>query len=56
MTKTQIKAMIQSIETNLKDADMMFKTESQSHAYIIGYLEGTLKTIRGELQSHSSKK
>ena len=56
MTKTQIKTMIQMIERQLTEADMMFKDQSQSHAYIVGYLQGTLKVIKEELQSHSGKK
>ena len=56
MTKTQIKTMIQMIERQLTETDKMFKDQSESHAYIVGYLQGTLKTVAEELQSHSGKK
>ena len=56
MTKTQIKTMIKLIERQLIETDKMFKDQSQSHAYIVGYLQGTLKTIKEELQSYSGKK
>ena len=56
MKKSQIKTLIKLIEKQLIETDTMFKDGSQPHPYIVGYLQGTLKTIQEELQSHSGKK
>ena len=37
------------IEITLADTNKMFEDQSESHAYIVGYLKGTLKTIKDEL-------
>ena len=56
MKKSQIKTLIKLIEKQLIKTDTMFRDGSEPHAYIVGYLQGTLKTIQEELQLHSGKK
>lgn len=41
--------MINHIDTVLEESQDMFDTKSQSNAYIIGYLTGTLKNLRSRL-------
>ena len=56
MKKSQIKTLIKLIEKQLKETDTMFRDQSQPHAYIVGYLQGTLKTIQEELQQQIEQK
>ena len=37
------------IEITLADSEELFRNKTESDAYIIGYLQGTLKTIQKEL-------
>ena len=46
MNKQSLKRLI---EITLADTNKMFEDQSESHAYIVGYLKGTLKTIQNEL-------
>lgn len=46
MNKQSLKRLI---EITLADTNKMFEDQSESHAYIVGYLKGTLMTIKNEL-------
>ena len=50
MTKKEKKALAESLKQMLNEADHMFVHSTQSHAYIIGYLEGIIKTTIKELE------
>ena len=43
---TQMKALIKIV---LDDTNKIWEDKSESHAYLVGYLSGALKTIAGEL-------
>jgi hypothetical protein len=46
MTKAQMKKLI---EISLADSQELFENKQESQAYIIGYLQGTLKMINKEI-------
>jgi hypothetical protein len=48
-SKATKRKMVDYIDTTLEETRIMFETKSQSNAYIIGYLEGTLKNLRSRL-------
>ena len=50
MTKTAKKVLAELLKQTITDTDKMFEAQTQSHAYIIGYLEGTIKTVIRELE------
>jgi hypothetical protein len=56
MTNKQKSRLVEMINKNLEEANRLFKTKERSDAYIIGWLEGTLKTIRFELEEGIQEK
>ena len=50
MTKKEKKALADSLKQVLSEADHMFVHSTKSHAHIIGYLEGVIKTTIRELE------
>ena len=50
MTKKEKKALADSLKQMLQETDYMFTNSTQSHAYIVGYLEGAIKTAVRELE------
>ena len=48
MTKKEKQTLAESLQTQLDRADQMWK-EGHSHAYIVGWLQGTIKTAIIEL-------
>ena len=50
MTKNQKSRLVEVINKSLQEADRLFKTQEESHAYIIGWLQGALKIVREELE------
>jgi hypothetical protein len=47
------KYIVELLKQSIIDTDEMFKTQSQSHAHIIGYLQGTIKGVIEELEKQS---
>jgi hypothetical protein len=50
MTKKERKVLAESLKQTLQETDHMFTNSTQPHAYIIGYLEGIIKTTIKELE------
>jgi hypothetical protein len=50
MTKKAKKELVDLLNQTLQDTNKMFETQTQSYGYIIGYLEGTIKTVISELE------
>jgi hypothetical protein len=49
MNQDQIKQIKKVIEITLADTTKIWEDKSESHAYLVGYLQGALKTIANEL-------
>ena len=45
MTKFEKQVLVDLLKKTIVDAEEMFKTKSQSDAYIIGALQGTIKAV-----------
>ena len=56
MIKNQRSRLVETINKSLQEADRLFKTQEESHAYIIGWLQGALKIVRGELEEGIEEK
>ena len=56
MTKKQKSRLVETINKSLQEAERLFKTQEQSHAYIIGWLQGTLHIVRDELEEGIQEK
>ncbi len=56
MKKSQVKLLIKAIESALNESNDMFADKTKSHAFIVGYLEGNLKSIKNELSNSLNKK
>jgi len=50
MTKKEKKALAEMLKQIITDTDKMFHTQSEPEAYIIGYLQGTIKTTISKLE------
>ncbi len=50
MTKKEKKALADSLKQVLEKSNELFQNQTQSHAYIVGYLEGAIKTAINELE------
>jgi hypothetical protein len=50
MIKKEKKELVDLLNQTLQDTNKMFENQTQSYGYIIGYLEGTIKTIISELE------
>ena len=42
--------ILELLKQSIIDTDKMFKTKSESHAYIVGWLQGVIKTTIEELE------
>ena len=49
------KKIIEIVDKALKESERMWETKEQSDAYIIGYLQGTLRGIRGWEEANFGK-
>jgi hypothetical protein len=49
MTKAEKQALIDVLQTTIKVTDQMWN-EGHSHAFIVGYLQGTIKQVIRELK------
>jgi hypothetical protein len=47
--KTQQQQLVEMLQNRLNEVEQMWE-ENKSHAYIIGYLQGTIKTVIIELE------
>jgi hypothetical protein len=56
MTKKQKSRLVETINKSLQEAERLFKTQEESHAYIIGWLQGALKIVRDELEEGIEEK
>ena len=50
MTKREQKILMEILKQTIVDTDKMFNTNSESKDYIIGYLQGAIKTAFKELE------
>ena len=50
MKADKIKLLKNMLGMNLADANEMFEKKTESHSYIIGWLEGTIKQTIKELE------
>jgi len=50
MTKKERKILAEMLKQTIVDTDKMFNTNSESKDYIIGYLQGAIKTAIDELE------
>jgi hypothetical protein len=50
MTKKERKVLAEMLKQTIVDTDKMFNTNSESKDYIIGYLQGAIKTTINELE------
>jgi hypothetical protein len=50
MTKREQKILMEILKQTIVDTDKMFNTNSESKDYIIGYLQGAIKTAIDELE------
>jgi hypothetical protein len=50
MTKKERKVLAELLKQTITDTDKMFNTNSESKDYIIGYLQGAIKTAFRELE------
>jgi len=50
MTKKERKALAEALKQVLETSNELFQNQTQSHAYIVGYLEGAIKTAVRELE------
>jgi hypothetical protein len=56
MTKKQKSRLVETINKSLQEAERLFTTQEESHAYIIGWLQGALKIVRDELEEGIEEK
>ena len=52
MEKEEIQQMIDFLNKNLNESEKMFSVGEESHAYIIGYLQGSIKLAISDLKSN----
>jgi hypothetical protein len=52
MSKKEIQQMIDFLNKNLNESEKMFNTGEESYAYIIGYLQGSIKLTISDLKSN----
>ena len=56
MTNKQKSRLVETINKSLQEAERLFTTQEESHAYIIGWLQGALKIVREELEEGIEEK
>ena len=56
MTKFEKQTLADLLKKAIEDTDQMFKTKSQSDAYIIGALQGTIKAVINHLENQDMAK
>lgn len=50
MKKEEIKTIITYLQKQLDESEKMFREGEESHAYILGYLQGTIKMTIDDLE------
>ena len=56
MTNQQKSRLVEVINSNIEEANRLFKTKEQSDAYIIGFLLGVVRVVRDELEEGIEEK
>ena len=56
MTNKQKSRLVEVINSNIEEANRLFKTKEQSYAYIIGFLLGVVRVVRDELEEGIEEK
>ncbi len=56
MTNKQKSRLVEVINSNIEEANRLFKTKEQSDAYIIGFLLGVVRVVRDELEEGIEEK
>ena len=51
MNKEQKQYLIEHLQEALETSEGLWKSKEQSHAYIVGYLQGSIKEVLGRLNS-----
>jgi hypothetical protein len=55
MNKESLKVTLEDLKKRLETSEKLWKEGVESHAYIVGYLQGTLKNAISELEANLSK-
>jgi hypothetical protein len=50
MTKAEKQALIETLQITIEKTDEWFKTKEFSEAFIVGFLQGTIKQVIRELK------
>ena len=56
MTNEKKSRLVEVINSNIEEANRLFKTKEQSDAYIIGFLLGVVRVVRDELEEGIEEK
>ena len=56
MTNEKKSKLVEVINSNIEEANRLFKTKEQSDAYIIGFLLGVVRVVRDELEEGIEEK
>jgi hypothetical protein len=55
MNKESLKVTLEDLKKRLETSEKLWKEGVESRAYIVGYLQGTLKNAISELEANLSK-
>jgi hypothetical protein len=55
MNELEIKWVIRTLKNAIDGTEKMWRNEEQSHAFIIGYLQGTMKSVIEDLEVKANK-
>ena len=50
MTTSRQEVLIQALKNSLEHVEQVWKDQSESPSYMVGYLQGTVKTVIQELE------
>jgi hypothetical protein len=53
--KQSLKNLVKTLETQLADVERMWEDKSESHAYMVGYLIGTINHTISQLKEKGGK-
>ena len=55
MNELEIKWVIRTLKNAIDSTEKMWRNEEQPHAFIVGYLQGTMKSVIEELEVKVNK-